>query len=201
MSKIATLIRTTRLVWCGTILVRFMPRAVGSHAAIATGIRLLRVSGLGVACLRGPRFHTALLSANRTDFIGADLAIAIPVETTENVRSLAHFCVIDHTVVVRIESAEKTGHRTLRLPPRLFATRFTFAFLRAFTRRTGRTFRCARLPAGTRLRAVLREERPRGKRERHRSDECLVWFHWIGGVAMASRPAGRLSGWRKGEHP
>ena len=200
LSKFATLIRPTRLVCCRGTGMQFMPRAIGARTMVGIGILLPQPSGLGVAGLRTPGVPFPLLPGNRAHFIRADLAIAIPVEATENVCSLADFSVIDHAIVIRIESTEKTGHRTLNFPSRLIAAWFTIAALRAFARWTGSTFWRARFPSGTRLRAVLCDERPRRKRERQRGDECLVWFHRIGGVEKAGRPVGQPFHGRNGEH-
>ena len=162
---------------------------------------LLSSSGPGIASLGIPGHIAALLATNRTQLIGADLAISVLVETTKNVRSLPSLGLIDHPVVVRIESAKKAGHRTLDFPSRLLTAWFAFASLRAVAPQIGCTLRQVGLPRGPRLRTVLSDEGPRGKCERQRCGEGLVWIHWFGGVATARRQVGLLFRWRKGEHP
>ena len=188
--KSAPLFRRSRLSQCRSARLIFTPRAIGSRSAMGIAIRLLRACRLAFANLRSPGFAFPWLRADGAHFIGSDPAVAVAVETAEDVRSLAEFGGINHAVMICVERVEKTGHRTLHV-----AARFAFALLRALALLAGRTFGSAGRARGILRGIFLCRERPRGKRERHRSGKCLVCFHGIGGFALRlNRPRGFATG-------
>ena len=188
--KSAPLFRRSRLPQCRSARLIFTPRAIGSRSAVAIAIRLPRTRRLAFANLRTPRFAFAGLHADGAHFIGSDPAVAVAIETAEDVCGLAEFGGINHAVMICVERVEKTGHRTLHV-----AAWFAFALLRALALLAGRTFGSAGRARGILRGIFLCSERPRGKRERHRGGKCLVCFHGIGGFALRlNRPRGFATG-------
>lgn len=147
----------------GAAALAVRPRGFAAGAGIGRPRRpLIAITFAGFTTLGAAR----LALAGTTEFIDADLAVAVAIELPEQVGGAIHFLVIDDAVAISIERAEKSGHGALWAVA-------AFGAGSAFTRRGVRR-------AGWRS-VFLSGQRPRGQRESEGGDKEMPGFHdgWV----------------------